>query len=206
MTQDITEQPPTDRIFCLAPYVVMEGFDEGALVLRLEDRHLFELNSVAHYILALTDGAHRVAEVAAALAAEFEIPAAEALADTMALYEQLSRDRLVIEARPHVEESESVNPASVRYIRNPDVALREEDEDGGLLFNPDTNQVRVVNTTGLFIWQQCDGSRAEADIVRALQDAFDEVPEDQVAQDVREFIADMVESGFLGTVESPAGG
>ncbi len=184
----------------------MEGFDDGALVLRLEDRHLFELNPVAHYILALTDGAHRAGEVAAALAAEFEISVAEALADTMALYEQLLRDRLVIEARPHAEESEPVSSASVCYIRNPDVALREEDEDGGLLFNPDTNQVKSVNTTGLFIWQQCDGSRAEGDIVRALQSAFDEVPEDQVAQDVREFIADMVDSGFLGTVESPAGG
>ncbi len=40
------------------------------------------------------------------------------------------------------------------YLVNPDVVLREEDEDGGLLFNPDTNQVKVVNSTGLFIWKQ----------------------------------------------------
>jgi len=38
-----------------------------------------------------------------------------------------------------------------RYLCNPDVVLREEDEDGGLLFNPDTNQIRVLNHTGLFI-------------------------------------------------------
>ena len=51
-------------------------------------------------------------------------------------------------------------PASVlsRYLCNPDVVLREEDEDGGLLFNPDTNQIRVLNHTGLFIWKLCDGS------------------------------------------------
>jgi hypothetical protein len=40
-------------------------------------------------------------------------------------------------------------------VRNPDVVLREEDPDGALLFNPDTNQIRVINTTGLFIWKPC---------------------------------------------------
>jgi hypothetical protein len=37
---------------------------------------------------------------------------------------------------------------SIFYLRNPDVVLREEDPDGGLLFNPDTNQVKVI--TGNF--------------------------------------------------------
>jgi len=41
------------------------------------------------------------------------------------------------------------------YSQNPDVVLREE-PDGALLFNPDTNQIRVINTTGLFIWRACD--------------------------------------------------
>ena len=35
-------------------------------------------------------------------------------------------------------------------VRNPDVILREEDPDGALLFNPDTNQIlgkkTLVNT------------------------------------------------------------
>ena len=51
-----------------------------------------------------------------------------------------------------------------KFLRNPEVVLREEDDDGGLLFNPDTNQVKVVNSTGLFIWKQCDGSRNLSDI------------------------------------------
>ncbi len=91
---------------------------------------------------------------------------------------------------------------SSRYIRNPDVVLREEDEDGGLLFNPDTNQVKVINATGLFIWQQCDGTHDLTDVVTALQEAFDEVPADQVTQDVQEFVEAMLESGFIGTVDT----
>ena len=97
-------------------------------------------------------------------------------------------------------EETPVTPA--RYIRNPDAVLRDQDEDGGLLFNPDTNQVKVLNTTGLFIWQQCDGTRDLAAIATAMQEAFDGVPADEVAQDVQEFVKGMVESGFIGTMET----
>jgi hypothetical protein len=88
------------------------------------------------------------------------------------------------------------------FLCNPDVVLREEDEDGGLLFNPDTNQVKVVNTTGLFIWKQCaDGSNAAA-ISTALAQAFEEAPTDKVVEDVKEFLEAMAQSGFIGVVEN----
>ena len=56
------------------------------------------------------------------------------------------------------------------FIRNPDVVLREEDPDGALLFNPDTNQIRILNATGLFIWKHCDGKKDMLAIVNALKD------------------------------------
>ncbi len=83
-----------------------------------------------------------------------------------------------------------------------DVVLREEDPDeGGLLFNPDTNQVKVINTTGLFIWQQCGVARTMTEIVTEVQKGFDEVPLEQVAADVQEFMDGMLASGFIGTLE-----
>jgi hypothetical protein len=96
-----------------------------------------------------------------------------------------------------------VSPAlSDRYISNPDVVLREEDPDGGLLFNPDTNQVKVVNTTGLFIWKLCDGRHSFEAIVGSMQESFEDAPPDQVKQDVQEFIDGMVETGFIGKLEA----
>jgi hypothetical protein len=89
-----------------------------------------------------------------------------------------------------------------RYIRNPDVVLREEDQDGALLFNPDTNQVKVINNTALFVWQQCDGKADLVTIVAAMQDAFDEVPEQQVTGQVQAFLDEMSAGGFIGTVET----
>ena len=88
-----------------------------------------------------------------------------------------------------------------KYMRNPDVVLREEDEDGALLFNPDTNQIKVINVTALFIWQLCDGTQNLPGLVAALQDAFDDVPQDEVAGQVKAFIEEMTAGGFVGTVE-----
>ena len=88
------------------------------------------------------------------------------------------------------------------FLRNPDVVLREEDPDeGALLFNPDTNQVKVINSTGLFIWQQCNVARTLDEIITEVQKGFDEVPSEQVAGDVQAFVDGMVETGFIGTVE-----
>ena len=89
----------------------------------------------------------------------------------------------------------------IRYLCNPDVVLREEDEDGGLLYNPDTNQVKIVNSTGLFIWKQFTTPTQPATVVPALQANFEEVPVTEVQKDVSEFLQEMIESGFIGIVE-----
>jgi hypothetical protein len=86
----------------------------------------------------------------------------------------------------------------ILLVRNPDVVLREEDPDGALLFNPDTNQIRVINTTGLFIWKHCDGKKDMPAIVSALKKAFAGVPQAEVQGQVKAFIDDMKANGFLG--------
>jgi hypothetical protein len=78
--------PETEAIYRLASHVAMESFAEGGLVLRLSDRHLFELNPTALRILELSDGRRRAAEVAAALAEEFEIAFEQAEQDVLSLY------------------------------------------------------------------------------------------------------------------------
>jgi hypothetical protein len=86
----------------------------------------------------------------------------------------------------------------VPFFRNPEVVLREEDPDGALLFNPDTNQIRVINTTGLFIWKHCNGKNDMPAIVASLKKSFAGVPEKEVDSQVKAFIDDMRANGFLG--------
>jgi hypothetical protein len=187
------------------PDVVLEGFEDGALILRLSDRHLIEVNPVGQQILSLTDGQRSAAQVAGLLAEHYEISTAEALQDTLAFYADL-RLQGVLEPAQLVKDKESQNLAGTsalnkRYLRNPDVVLREEDEDGGLLFNPDTNQVKVVNPTGLFIWQHCDGQHDFEQIVAAVVEAYEDASDDQVRQDVQEYLDGMIQTGFIGTVQ-----
>ena len=96
--------------------------------------------------------------------------------------------------------AKNINP-EVLLIRNPDVILREEDPDGALLFNPDTNQIRVINSTGLFIWKHCDGKKDLPAIVSSLKETFDGVPEAEVDNQVKAFVDDMKANGFLGVPE-----
>ena len=84
------------------------------------------------------------------------------------------------------------------YVRNPDVVLRDEDEEGALLFNPDTNQVLVLNATAVHVWKLCDGARDVPAIVSAVKAEFDAAPEATVEADVGKFVDSMVAGGFVG--------
>jgi len=85
---------------------------------------------------------------------------------------------------------------------NPDVVLREEDEDGGLLFNPDTNQVKVVNTTGLFIWKQFKAVNNPGKVAASVLQNFEETTAEVVQADLDEFLNEMIQTGFIGEVKS----
>jgi hypothetical protein len=89
----------------------------------------------------------------------------------------------------------------VKYLCNPDVVLREEDEDGGLLFDPDTNGVKVLNTTGLFIWKEFNAPNTRSEVAQALLKNYEGATLEVVESDLQEFLAGMLENGFIGEVE-----
>ena len=95
-------------------------------------------------------------------------------------------------------------PAKDMFVRNPVVGLREENQDGALLFNADTNQTHVINATGLFIWRLCDGASDVPAIVAAIEQAFEDVPQAEVTAEVEAFIASMRAIGFLVAPEAKA--
>ncbi len=191
-------------VYCLGPRVAFEAFEDGGLVLKLEDRTLTELNPTARDVLGLTDGRRSLAQVAEEIAAQYDIPEAEAQADVAELYRQLLAQKIIEPLSPTQRKDgpAMTEVAATQYICNPDVVLREEDEDGGLLFNPDTNQVKVVNTTGLYIWQKFAQACSAEEVVAGLQQEFEDVPADEVAADVQAFLDEMVQTGFIGILET----
>ena len=84
------------------------------------------------------------------------------------------------------------------YVVNPDVSCREEGTDGALLFNPDNDEVLVVNVTGLLIWQSLAEPRNQEGVIATLIEQCNNVPEDQVSQDAGEFLEKLIAKGFVG--------
>jgi hypothetical protein len=84
-----------------------------------------------------------------------------------------------------------------RYTASPVVSCREEGPDGALLFNPDTDDVLVINVTGLLIWEALAEPRTQAQVVEALLEQCENVPEDEIAEDVREFVDQLVDRDFV---------
>lgn len=192
------------RIYQKKADIVIEGFDDGALVLKVSDRTLIELNPTAHDVLQLTDGKRSLTQVAEALSAQYEITSDQAREDVAELYQQFLEQGILEPISPpqRKDGSNMTDAATTQYICNPDVVLREEDEDGGLLFNPDTNQVKVVNTTGLFIWEKFSEACSVEAVVAGIQETFEDVPADEVAADVQDFLDEMVQTGFIGILEA----
>jgi len=207
-------------VYKLSKDAVLETFEDGGLALILPERRLeqagrvliyperrvVELNSSAAEIVSLLDGHRTVEQVLKEITNYYdisrEISVTKIYGDVLQLCMELNQNGL-LEFIPDLEESMDMTTAIATYFqRNPDVVLREEDPDeGALLFNPDTNQVKVINTTGLYIFQQFGEARTLDEVVDAVQKGFDEIPLEQIAQDVQEFIEGMVANGFIGTVE-----
>jgi hypothetical protein len=82
-----------------------------------------------------------------------------------------------------------------------DIVCREEEWDDVLLFNPDTGKIKVANPTAFFIWQLCDGTRTRADVLQALERAFDTVDRQVLAQDLDAFVEDLENQGLISYVE-----
>jgi hypothetical protein len=87
------------------------------------------------------------------------------------------------------------------YIANPDVSCREEAPDeGAILFNPDSDAVLVINSTGLILWRALEVSRTQGDLVAHLMEHCKGVPPDEVDADVLAFLQMLQPGGFVGEV------
>jgi hypothetical protein len=192
-------------VFRISPYVTVENFVDSALVLRVNDRKLIELTPFGRDVLLYTDGIRSVLDVATICSIKKQISVEQTLCDVIEQYDLLKGQRIVEKMEIFQGKDGKLmtqTSDSSLYLHNPDVVLREEDEDGGLLYNPDTNQVKIVNSTGLFIWKQFESVQTVSTVVQSLCQVFEDVPQSDVLADVDAFIVEMVQSGFIGIVES----
>ena len=80
---------------------------------------------------------------------------------------------------------------------NPNLFLREENNRGGILFDPDTGSVRILNITAAETWKLLDGRRSLNQVIEALKEKFDGV--DASAEDkLLELVRQLLRVGAVG--------
>lgn len=85
-----------------------------------------------------------------------------------------------------------------RYRANPDVSCRDEGEDeGAILFNPDTDAIMVLNPVGLLVWRALQQPRTRDEIVTHLLENCDGVPLERVHADLDTFFLSLQPGGFI---------
>jgi len=103
-----------------------------------------------------------------------------------------------------VESTHSDDVLTAIYIQNPAIVVREETEDGIMLFNPENGNVKVLNTTGRIIWNLYDGKLCLYDIVNHINDSFIIPKGKKIITDVLSFTNTMVDENYicLSTINS----
>ncbi len=78
-----------DQIYQLSDSIYLEQFNDGALVLRMPDRNIFELNLSALKVITLTDGIRSVREVSEIFSKSLNIFREQTYSYIHALYQHL---------------------------------------------------------------------------------------------------------------------
>ena len=87
----------------------------------------------------------------------------------------------------------------VYLIANPDVVLREEEDEAALLFDPDTGAVHILNSTAVAVWQLLDGKRDLSQIMADLHEEFDGM-DDTAEGQVVELLNHLMSIGAVGVL------
>ncbi len=84
----------------------------------------------------------------------------------------------------------------IKLRSNNRIIFREED-DVGVLFNPDNGRINVLNETGKFIWSRLGGEVTREDILEGLLAEFENPVDGTIGEDFDIFVKDLGRAGFL---------
>jgi hypothetical protein len=186
--------------FCLRQDVGIEDFGDRSLVLLCDSLNVREINVQSRRLLALLDGKRTLQDIALAMASDCDAPAGDMLAHVAEALLRMEQQGIVRRmVKLTIERTDTMSGA--KYLVNPDVSFRQEDDDGGILFNADTDSFEVINPTAVEIWTYLTAPRTKADVVQHLCEVCDGAPRQDVEKDVIEFLESLVEKGFIGMVE-----
>ena len=93
-----------------------------------------------------------------------------------------------------------INKKNLRYVRNPKIAERSID-DSVFLVDRDTDIIFYLNPLSTGIWQLLRKPLSVLDAANIVQQAFPDLPPDEIAGDVSKLISDMSEKNLVLNVD-----
>jgi len=82
------------------------------------------------------------------------------------------------------------------YVK-PEVVLREEADEWGILFDPDTGHSLALNPVAISMFKAMREVPNVAGVAAAIRAEFENVP-DTLDFDIRDLLTSLVEAGFIG--------
>lgn len=183
---------PCTLVFRLRNDAALEDFGDRSLVLLGDSLRMRAINRVARELLARLDGERTVQDISG------DMEPADVRAALLEMERQGIVRRVVAWSRERTERM-----SDAKYLVNPDVSFRQEDDDGGILFNPDTDSLEVVNPVAAEIWKFLAAPRTQAEVAAHLCAVCADAPREQVEKDVAEFIGSLAQKGYIGVVAEP---
>jgi len=84
---------------------------------------------------------------------------------------------------------------------NPDMVFRKED-DGAFLFDPHTGNLKYLNSSGVNIYELCDGRKTVSDIITLLIEFYPEMAVEKISADTELFFEGLAAMQFLTKYEN----
>ncbi|MCK5099315.1 MAG: PqqD family protein [Desulfobacteraceae bacterium] len=161
---------------------------------------MIKINSITRDILLCLDGKRTAQDITLKISSAYDISFDLLSKDVKNILADLAEQCIIKDINRLTQIKDFENMGETKYNINHDISCRIEEPEGAILFNPETDAVNTINQIGLLIWQALEYPRNKSEIVEYLLNACEDVPIDQVAQDVNEFIDRLKAAGFIGEV------
>jgi hypothetical protein len=83
------------------------------------------------------------------------------------------------------------------YRTSSNVHIRAEDNYGALLYNPENNWAKVINSTGLNIWKNCENGMSLPFILKGIHEHFEIPLGADLEKEVLSFLDSMINANFM---------
>jgi hypothetical protein len=188
-------------IYSVHEEVAIEDFAEVSLLFLAEQLHLIKINKTARKIIDLMDGSTKIHQIIKKISTEFNMDEENIRPEILALILNMISENVIYPEVKLLKNGRKLMSKAPKFMANPDVSLRIEDDDGAILFNPDSDSTQIINPIGLEIWKFLERQpNTLAKVVSYIKDIYDDAPKDEVEKDVEDFIMNLHSKGFIGEI------